>query len=89
MLVWYFSNPFLATCTLFACFAHRAGPLIGEVLEVKPAPIEYCSEGERSSLRLGDFADSETEGLPGQDGADVTIANHPFTVVSAFCASGG
>jgi hypothetical protein len=41
--------------------------------------IEYRSEGKRRSLRLGDVADAEIEGLPGQDGGDVTIGNHPFT----------
>src|SRR5260370_10014237 len=40
-------------------------PLIGEVLGVKAAPIEYRSEGKRRSLRLGDVADAEIEGLPG------------------------
>jgi len=61
-------------------------PLIGEVLGVKAAPIEYRSEGKRRSLRLGDFADAEIEGLPGQDGSDVTITSHPFTAVPGFPA---
>jgi hypothetical protein len=67
---------------------HLAGlaPLIGEVLGVKAAPIEYHSEGKRRSMRLGDFADAEIEGLPGQDGGAVTIANHPFTAVPGFPA---
>jgi hypothetical protein len=67
---------------------HLAGLalLIGEVLGVKAAPIEYRSEGKRRSLRLGDVADAEIEGLPGQDGGDVTIASHPFTLVSSFPA---
>jgi hypothetical protein len=67
---------------------HLAGlaPLIGEVLGVKAAPIEYRSEGKRRSLRLGNVADAEIEGLPGQDGADVTIDNHPFTAVPGFPA---
>jgi hypothetical protein len=56
-------------------------PLIGEVLGVKAAPIEYRSEGKRRSLRLGDFAEAEIDGLPGQDGGDVTIGNHPFGLV--------
>jgi hypothetical protein len=62
---------------------HLAGltPLIGEVLGVKTAPIEYRSEGKRRSLRLGDFADAEIEGLSGQDGGDVTVANPPFAAV--------
>ena len=37
-------------------------------------------------MRLGDFAASEIEGLPGQDGADVTIAGPPFTLVPGFPA---
>ena len=67
---------------------HLAGvvPLIGEVLGVKAAPIEYRSEGKRRSLRLGDVADAEIEGLPRQDGGDATIAGPPFTLVPAFPA---
>jgi len=62
---------------------HLAGlaPLIGEVLGVRAAPIEYRSEGERRSLLLGDVADAEIEGLPGQDGGDVTVDNAPFAPV--------
>ena len=67
---------------------HLAGlaPLIGEVMGVKTAAIEYRAEGKRRSMRLGDFADAEIEGLPGQDGADVTIAGHPFAAVPGFPA---
>jgi hypothetical protein len=62
---------------------HLAGlaPLIGEVLGVKAAPIEYRSEGKRRSMRLGDVADAEIEGLAGQDGGDVTVAGAPFAAV--------
>jgi len=61
-------------------------PLIGEVLGVKAAPIEYRSEGKQRRLRLGDVGAAEVEGLPGQDGGEVTIGNHPVTVVPAFPA---
>jgi hypothetical protein len=50
------------------------------------ASIEYHSEGKRRSLRLGDIANAEIEGLPGQDGSDVTIAGQPFTAVPGFPA---
>ena len=62
---------------------HLAGlaPLIGEVLGVKAAPIEYRSEGKRRSMRLGDVAEAEIEGLAGQDGGDVTVAGAPFAAV--------
>ncbi len=66
-------------------FSGQAGaalaPLIGEVLGVKAALIEYRSEGKRRSLHLGDVADAEIEGLPGQDGGDVTVASAPFAAV--------
>jgi hypothetical protein len=67
---------------------HLAGlaPLIGEVLGVKTAPIEFRSEGKRRSLRLGAVAEMEIEGVPGQEGGDVTISSHPFTAVPGFPA---
>jgi hypothetical protein len=37
-------------------------------------------------VRLGNVADAEIDGLPGQDGDDVTIVNHPFTAVPGFPA---
>src|SRR5260370_2749083 len=49
-------------------------PLIGEVLGANAALIEYRSEGKRRSLHLGDVADAEIEGLPGQGGGYVTVA---------------
>jgi hypothetical protein len=61
-------------------------PLIGEVLGVKEASIEYRSEGKQRSLRVGDIADAEVEGLPGQDSGDATIAGAPFTLVPSFPA---
>jgi hypothetical protein len=57
------------------------GPLIGEVLGAKAAPIEYQSEGKRRSLRLGEIAAAEIEGLPGQEGGDITIAGPPLVAV--------
>jgi len=62
------------------------GPLIDEVLGVKTAPIDYQSDGKRRSLRLGTVAEMEIEGMPGQDGGDVTISGHPFTAVPGFQA---
>ena len=62
---------------------HLAGlaPLIGEVMGVKTAAIEYRAEGKRRSLRLGDIAVAEFDGLPGPDGNDVTVSNVPFAAV--------
>ncbi|HEY0793311.1 MAG TPA: DUF1326 domain-containing protein [Chthoniobacterales bacterium] len=62
---------------------HLAGlaPLMGEVLGIRTAPIEYRSEGKRRSLRIGNVADAAIEGLAGQDGGEVTVANVPFAAV--------
>ena len=62
------------------------GPLISEVLGVKSAPIEYTAQGRERSLRIPDVAAFEIEALAGQDGAEVTISNHPFTAVPGYPA---
>jgi len=56
-------------------------PLIGEVLGVKTAAIQYSANGKQRSLRIPNIAEAEIEALEGQGGALVTIANHPFTPV--------
>ena len=57
------------------------GPLIGEVLGVKPVAIQYSADGKKRSLRIPKIAEAEIEALEGQGGALVTIENHPFTPV--------
>lgn len=62
------------------------GPLIGEVMGVKPVEIDYQRDGKRRSLRIPNVADVEIEALSGQDGGDVTLSNQPFTPVPGFAA---
>jgi hypothetical protein len=57
------------------------GPLIGEVMGVKPAPIQYSASGKQRSLRIPNITEVEIEALQGQGGELVTINNHPFTPV--------
>jgi hypothetical protein len=57
------------------------GPLIGEVLGVKPVAIEYSENGKQRSLRIPKIAEIEIEALQGQGGELVTVSNHPFTPV--------
>jgi hypothetical protein len=56
-------------------------PLIDEVLGVRSTDIEYVAEGKRRSVRVGDLAAAEVEGLAGQNDADVTLESVPFTAV--------
>ncbi|BDG01093.1 DUF1326 domain-containing protein [Anaeromyxobacter oryzae] len=62
------------------------GPLVGEVLGVKSAAIEFRAEGKRRALRIDGVADAEIEAVSGQGGNDVTLSNHPFTAVPGFPA---
>ena len=62
------------------------GPLISEVLGVRPADIDYRVDGKRRGLTIAGVAEMEIEALTGQDGNDVTLANHPFTAVPGFPA---
>jgi hypothetical protein len=57
------------------------GPLIVQVLGVKAVPIVYQEAGKKRHFSIPGIAESEISALPGQGGADVTLNNHPFTVV--------
>jgi len=59
---------------------------IGEVLGVRPKKIEFRADGKRRSLRIEGVGEAEIEALAGQGGADVTLSNHPFSVVQGFPA---
>lgn len=61
-------------------------PLIGEVLGVKSAAIDYREEGKTRSLKIAQLADMEIEALEGQGGREVTLSNVPFTAVPDFPA---
>jgi hypothetical protein len=61
-------------------------PLIGEVMGVRPAAIEYLAQGKKRSVRIANVADCEIVALTGQGGADVTLSKQPFTPVPGFPA---
>ena len=73
---------------LGAIFSGQAGghlaalsPLIGEVMGVKPVPIEFRRAARQRSLTIPHIAEVDIEALEGQGGALVTVSNHPFTAV--------
>lgn len=55
--------------------------LVGEVLGVKSAAMDYRAEGKRRSLGIPGVVQAEIEALAGQGGVDATIHDHPFTPV--------
>ena len=74
--------------SLTKIFAGQAGghlasvaACVGEILGVKAVPIDYRAEGKRRSISIKGLADLEIEAVPGQNGAEVTIADAPFCIV--------
>jgi hypothetical protein len=59
-------------------------PLIGEVLGVRSAAIDYRLEGKQRSLTIPQVAQMEIEAMPGQGGEDVTLTRIPFTPVPGY-----
>ena len=61
-------------------------PLIGEVMGVKPAGIDFRADGKRRSVSIAGVGEMEIEALAGQGGGDVTLTNHPFSAAPGFPA---
>ena len=57
------------------------GPLVGRVLGVKPARIEFIVKGKDRSLRMPGVAEIEISALEGAGGKEVTLENVPLTAV--------
>jgi len=62
------------------------GPLVGEVLGVRSAAIDYRANGKHRSLTIPHLAEMEIEALAGQNGEEVTRTKVPFTVVPDYPA---
>ena len=62
------------------------GSLVGEVLGVKAARIDFRADGKKRSVRIEGVGESEIEAIAGQGGKDVTIENHPLTPVPGVAA---
>jgi hypothetical protein len=56
-------------------------PLIGEVMGVQAAQIEYRAEGRQRSVKIGSVAEVSVEAMEGQGGQLVEVHNVPFTAV--------
>jgi hypothetical protein len=59
-------------------------PLIGQVLGVKTAGIEYKAEGKQRSLRIDDIANAEIEALAGGNDGVATIQGAPLCIAPGF-----
>lgn len=61
-------------------------PLIGEMLGVESAPIEYADDGVRHRLKVGDKIDIEVEDYADADGAPIRLSGfgHPVNSTLAL-----
>ena len=57
------------------------GPLIGEVLGVRPASIGVTADGRRFSMSIDDIMSGSYELIEGQDGGQVQVTGHPLAPV--------
>lgn len=72
---------------LTAIFSGQAGghpamlaSFVDEIVGMSKVPIEYRKEGKGRSLTLGSVGAMNSQPIEGQDGALVTVENHPFAV---------
>ena len=57
------------------------GQHIGEVAGVSSVPIDYKAEGKSRSLKVGNVAEMDIEGIEGGGGAEVKINGNPLGIV--------
>lgn len=59
-------------------------PLIGEMLGIETAAIEYADDGARHRLRVGDQIDLEVEDYATADGQSIRLSGYPHPVSSTL-----
>ena len=59
-------------------------PLIGEIVGVKDAPIDFQKKDKGYAVKIGDLIDAEVQAIDGADGGAVKTANVPFPVGPGF-----
>lgn len=64
----------------------RLGSHIGDVLGVRSVSIDYQAKGKKRSIKIGELAEAEIEGLAGQGEAEITINNHPLCIAPGYPA---
>lgn len=59
-------------------------PLVGEVLGMESAPIEYADDGRRHSVRIGELVDVEVEDFGGDATTQLVNVPHPVNTTLAI-----
>jgi hypothetical protein len=56
-------------------------PLIGKVLGISPAKIDFEAKGKQRSMKIGDVGAVDIQAIDGAEGQEVTIKNNPLGIV--------
>ena len=62
-------------------------PLVGEVIGMENAPMEYADDGRRHSIRIGELVDIEVEDFEVEGLGTTVVANVPHPVNSTLALS--
>lgn len=73
--------------SLMSIFGGQAGghpavlaSFVGDILGIASTAIDYRADGRRRSISIAGIGATEIEALEGQDGGEVTLSGHPFTI---------
>jgi hypothetical protein len=64
----------------------RLASHVGNMLGVKSVALDYQAEGRKRSIKIGDVAEAEIEGISGQGGEEVTVTNHALCIAPGYPA---
>lgn len=64
----------------------RLASHIGNVLAITSVSIDFVAKGRRRSLKIGDVAAVDIEGVDGQQGQPVTVTGHPLCIAPDYPA---
>lgn len=75
-------NDALATIFSGKAGGHPAvlASFVGEMIGSRKVPMRYHGDGKRASLSIPGITEAEIEAIEGQDGAPITVSNHPLCV---------
>ncbi len=65
----------------------RLATHIGEIVGVRPVPIDFKQDGKTLTLKIPGITNVEIEDLTGQGDGPVTISGHPLCVAPGFPAT--
>jgi hypothetical protein len=64
----------------------RLASFVGEILGVTSTSIDYQMEGKHRTLRIGNVASADIDGIAGGTESEVSVTNHPLCIAPGYPA---